>query len=73
MFDQVTVLAPVQWTQVAGPDDAGLTVMYYIYLQGVESSEMEYAAVMSWMLFLVMFVLSFVFIQLRNKAEENNR
>ena len=73
VFDQVTVLAPIQWTQVAGPDDAGLTVMYYIYLQGVESSEMEYAAVMSWLLFLVMFVLSFVFIKLRNKAEEDNK
>lgn len=73
VFDQVTVLAPVQWTQVAGPSDAGLTVMYYIYLQGVESSEMEYAAVMSWMLFLVMFVFSFVFISLRNKAEEDNK
>lgn len=73
VFDQVTVLAPVQWTQVAGPEDAGLTVMYYIYLQGVESSEMEYAAVMSWMLFVVMFSFSFVFIKLRDKAEEANR
>lgn len=69
VFDQVTVLAPVQWTQVAGPDDAGLTIMYYIYLKGVESNEMEYASVMSWALFVIMFVLSFVFIKLRNKAE----
>ena len=73
VFDQVTVLAPIQWTQVAGPNDAGLTIMYYIYLQGVESSEMEYAAVMSWMLFLVMFIFSFIFIKLRNKVEENSR
>lgn len=71
LFDQVTVLAPVQWTQVAGPEDAGLTIMYYIYLKGVESNEMEYAAVMSWILFLVMAVLSFIFIRLRNKAEED--
>lgn len=73
VFDQVTVLAPVQWTQVAGPNDAGLTIMYYIYLQGVESGEMEYAAVMSWMLFFVMFALSFVFIKLRNKAEDGSK
>lgn len=70
VFDSVLVLAPLDWTQVAGPQDIGLTVNYYIYIKGVASSEMEYAAVMSWFLFLVTFAASFPIIRARNKASE---
>jgi len=72
VFDSVLVLAPIQWTGIAGPDDVGLTVNYYIYLKGVKGGEMEYAAVMSWFLFVVTFVITFPIIRLRNKisAEE---
>ena len=55
----------------AGPGDAGLTINYYIYIKGVQQSEMEYASVMSWALFLVTFVISFFVIRARNKAAED--
>lgn len=70
VFDSVLVLAPLDWTQVAGPKDIGLTVNYYIYIMGVSRSEMEYAAVMSWFLFAVTFAVSFPIIRARNKASE---
>ncbi len=70
VFDSVLVLAPLDWTQVAGPNDVGLTVNYYIYLMGVYNDEMEYAAVMSWFMFAVTFLASFPIIKARNKASE---
>lgn len=70
VFDSVLVLAPVQWTGVAGPDNAGLTVNYYIYLRGVPDGDMEIAAVASWFLFLVTFVITFPIIKWRNKVSE---
>ena len=70
VFDSVLVLAPLQWTGVAGPADVGLTVNYYIYIKGVSQGEMEYAAVMSWFLFIVTFALSYPVIKARNKASE---
>lgn len=70
VFDSVLVLAPLQWTGVAGPDDVGLTVNYYIYIKGVSHGEMEYAAVMSWFLFIVTFLITFPIIRARNKASE---
>ncbi len=70
LFDQVLILAPLQWTGVAGPNDVALTVNYYIYITGVQETEMEYAAVMSWILFIVSFGISFFVIRARNKAAE---
>lgn len=69
IFDQVKILAPLSWTGVAGPNDAGLTLSYYIYLKGVDAGEMEYAAVMSWCLFIVTFLLTYPIIRARNKAD----
>lgn len=70
LFEQVKILAPIQWTGIAGPADVGLTVNYYIYLEGVQNSNMEYASVMSWILFVVSFGISFFVIRARNKASE---
>lgn len=70
VFDAVQILAPVQWTGVAGPDDIGLTINYYIYLKGVKQGEMEYAAIMSFALFIVTFAIAFPVIRARNKASE---
>ncbi len=70
VFDSVLVLAPLQWTGVAGPNDVGLTVNYYIYIKGVSHGEMEYAAVMSWFLFIVTFIITYPIIKARNKASE---
>lgn len=70
LFDQVLILAPLQWTGIAGPSDTALTINYYIYIKGVLHGEMEYAAVMSWILFAVTFGVSFFVIRARNKASE---
>lgn len=70
VFDSVLVLAPLQWTGIAGPHDVGLTVNYYIYIKGVAHGEMEYAAVMSWFLFIVTFIITYPIIKARNKASE---
>lgn len=70
-FEQVQILAPLTWTGVAGPEDMGLTVNYYIYNQGILFSHMDYAAVMSWFMTLVTCCGSFVFLKLRRKSEEN--
>lgn len=70
LFEQVKVLAPLSWTQLAGPDNVGLTINYYIYNVGVQSQDMEYASVMSWILFIVSFGVSFFVIRARNKASE---
>lgn len=70
VFDSVLILAPVQWTGVAGPNDVGLTVNYYIYLKGVSRGEMEYAAVISWILFAVTFIITFPIVRWRNKLAE---
>ncbi len=70
VFDAVLVLAPMDWNLIAGPKDVALTVNYYIYIKGVYSKEMEYAAVMSWFMFVVTFLISFPIIRARNKASE---
>ena len=70
LFEQVLILAPEKWTGIAGVGDVGLTVNYYIYITGVKNGEMEYAAVMSWILFAVSFGISFFVIRARNKASE---
>ena len=70
VFDSVKVLAPLSWTQEAGPENVALTINYYIYNKGVASMDMELAAVASWVLFIVSFVCSFPVILARNKAAE---
>ena len=70
IFDQVVILAPIAWTGVAGPNDAGLTIGYYIYIEGVGSGNMEYASVMSWFLFIVTFALTYPIIRARNRASK---
>lgn len=70
LFDNVLILAPLSWTGIAGPSDTALTINYYIYIKGVQNGEMEYAAVMSWFLFIITFVISFFVIRARNRAAE---
>ena len=71
IFGEATIMAPINWDQVAGRDDMGLTAMYYIYLEGVKSARMPTAAVMSWFMFIITFVPSFLLLRWRNKKEES--
>ena len=70
-FDAVKVLAPVGWTGTAGTEDMGLTSAYYIYIQGVNFSHMDYASVMQWAISIITFAGAYLFLRLRKKAEEN--
>lgn len=58
-------MAPPDWDGNAGLNNAGLTVMYYIYIEGVQFSNMGYASVMSWLLFIIMMVPSVFLIKKR--------
>ena len=64
-FDAAKVLAPLSWDNFAGPEDAGLTIMYYIYNTGVKNGEMGYASILSWMLFVVMMIPSVFLVKKR--------
>lgn len=63
-FDQANVLAPATDGN-AGPDNAGLTFMYHIYIEGVQFGHMGYASVLSWAMFVVMMIPAGVMIKKR--------
>lgn len=69
-FDKATLMAPVSWTQTAGYEDMGLTMLYYAYILGTQQMKMELASVVSWVLFVVTLVLSVIVMKQRNKKEE---
>lgn len=71
IFDEATIMAPLTWDGYAGPENAGLTMMYYIYIEGVQFSNMGYASVMSWMLFLLAAIPSIYFIRKRMAQVED--
>jgi multiple sugar transport system permease protein len=71
-FDAAKVLAPMSWDNFAGPEDAGLTIMYYIYNMGVKNGEMGYASILSWLLFVVMMIPSVFLVKKRILAMEDN-
>ena len=70
-FDQATILAPISWTGTAGPEDAGLTVQYYIYYEMTEFGNMGYASVMQWAMTLITLIPCTTIMKLRKRAEEN--
>ena len=71
IFDQATILAPINWTATAGPENAGLTVQYYIYYEMTEFGNMGYASVMQWAMMIITLIPSTIIMKLRKRAEEN--
>lgn len=69
-FEQAQILAPITWTGYAGPENAGLTIMYYIYREGVQFSNMGYASVLSWLLFIVLLIPSAYLVRKRILSED---
>lgn len=59
-FDIAMVVSPLSWNGTAGPNNAGLTMVYYTYLEGITWDNMSVASVISWVLFLIIFVLSLI-------------
>ena len=64
-FDAARIMAPMSWDGYAGPDNAGLALMYYIYIEGVQFGNMGYASILSWLLFIVMMIPSVYLIRKR--------
>ena len=63
-------MAPISWTQTAGYEDMGLTMLYYSYILGTQRMEMELASVVSWFLFLITMTLSVIVMKKRDKELE---
>lgn len=68
-FEAAQVMAPDSWTGYAGPENSGLTIMYYIYREGVKFGNMGYASVLSWLLFVVLMIPSAYLIRKRILSE----
>ena len=68
IFDPAKLLAPVAWDGLAGLDDMGLTVSYYIYIRTNTYLDMTKASVMSWALFAVAFSLQLLIYKIRNRS-----
>ena len=61
VFDQIYVLAkpkPTEWT---------ITVVYFIYENGFRFFKMGYASAASWVLFLIVAVLTFIYFRSQNR------
>ena len=58
-------MAPMSWDGYAGPENSGLALMYYIYIEGVQFGNMGYASILSWLLFIVMMIPSVYLIRKR--------
>ncbi|MCQ2742210.1 MAG: sugar ABC transporter permease [Bacilli bacterium] len=52
---------------IGGPQNAGLTLVRYIYYEATEGHNMGIAAVMSWVLFIIVFIASFINFRTRRK------
>lgn len=59
-FDIAKIVSPLTWTGTAGPDNSGLTLVYYAYLQGVTWDNISIASVISWVLFVIILILTLV-------------
>lgn len=59
-FDLALVVSPLSFNGTAGPDNAGLTMVYYTYIHGITWDNMSIASVMTWVLVAIVFVLSYL-------------
>ena len=66
-FDIPQIFAGDSWTGEAGPNDAALSSVLYIYYKGVMFSEMPVASVMSMTLFVDIFVIMVINFKLSQK------
>lgn len=57
------------WTGAAGPDDAGLTTMLYIYNTGITFNDMPKAAVMSFFLFIIIMTLTIINFKIERRED----
>lgn len=70
-FDMAKMFGSGSWLGTMGPNNSGLTTVLYIYNTFHDYGELPRASVMSWMLFIVIFIASFINFKLKNKWVEN--
>ena len=61
---QLFELPFVLLNQTAGPDNAGLTVVMYLYINGFDSGDLGYASTVGWALAFILLIVSLAQIQL---------
>ncbi len=61
VFDQMYVMTR------GGPDNATLTVVYYLYKNGFSYFKMGYASAIAWVLFLITFIFTLIQLKLQKK------
>ena len=66
-FDLAHIFAGDAWTGSAGPKDAALTTVLYIYNTGINFSRMPQASLMSFVLFLIIFTVMLLNFKLSKK------
>ena len=58
--------------RISGPDNVGLTTVLYIYNTGTKYNNMPKAIVMSWVLFVIVFLATMINFKLRKSGWMNN-
>lgn len=70
-FTYPMLMWPDRWMQTAGIDDMALTMMYYVHILGNGRKQMNLASVVSWMLFIIMGLITFGLFKLRKRSDDN--
>lgn len=66
-FDIINIFAPSGWEIGGGPNGVAISTVFYIYDTATRGSNLPYASLMSWVLFLMLVVLSIVNFKLSDK------
>lgn len=72
MFDMPKLFVGNSWDGSAGVEDAGLTIVLYSYIRSTTYHDVPGAAVITFVLFIICFALSFTMFKIRNKLEKEN-
>lgn len=67
IFDMAKLFSDGTWLGTAGPENIGLSTVLYIYKTFYDFNELPRASVMSWALFIIIFIVSVINFKLRNK------
>ncbi len=67
IFDIAKIFAGTSWLGTSGPENSGLTTVLYIYNTFHDYGELPRASVMSWALFVVIFIVSMINFRFKKK------
>ena len=69
---QLFELPYVMLNQTAGPDDAGLTIVMYLYENGFVTGDLGYASAIGWTLAVVLLLLALLETRMSDAWKEQN-